>query len=97
MRESQGASPGLLSPAPEGNVELLAPKIDRYICQDPGCHKEFEKPKDPGFKGSTNPRCSCGSETKKVYLKPLATAHKLSETEARAFRESGELPERLRS
>jgi hypothetical protein len=78
-------------------VDLLAPQTDRYICQNPVCRKEFEGPKDPGSEGSTNPRCSCGSETRKVYSKPLATAHKLSETEARAFRQSGELPERFGS
>lgn len=76
-------------------MELLAPKTDRYICQNPACRKKFERPKDLGSEGNTNPRCSCGSETKKVYSKPMATAHKLSETEAGAFRESGELPERL--
>lgn len=95
MRESQGASPGLLSPAPEGNVELLAPKTDPYICQNPACRKEFERPKDPGSRGNTNLRCSCGSETKEVYSKPMA--RKLSKTEASALRNKAELPGRLRS
>ena len=78
-------------------MELLAPKTDRYICQNPTCRKEFERPRPPGSRKTTILRCSCGSETKKVYSKPMAIAHKLSETEASAFRESGELPERLRS
>lgn len=77
-------------------MEILAPKNDRYICQNPACRKEFERPKDPSSGKTANPRCSCGSETKKAYSKPMATAHKLSEAEASAFRESGELPERLR-
>jgi len=76
-------------------VELLAPKTDRYICQNPACHKEFERPRDPGSEGNTNPRCSCGSETKKVYSKPMA--RKLSKTEASALRKKAELPGRSRS
>jgi hypothetical protein len=95
MRESQGASPGLPYPAPEGNVELLAPKTDRYICQNPSCRNEFERPKDSGPEGNTNPRCTCGSEMKKVYSKPMA--RKLSKSEARALRKKAELPGRSRS
>ncbi len=87
----------MLSPAPEGNVEILALKTNRYICQNPACRKGFESSRDPGFGKTANPKCSCGSETKKVYSKPTLTALKLSEAEARGFRESGELPAPFRS
>ena len=76
-------------------MELLAPKTDRYICQNPACRKEFERSKDTGSEENTNPRCSCGSETKKVYSKPMA--RKLSKTEASALRKKADLPGRLRS
>ena len=95
MRQSQRASRGLLSLALEGDVELLAPKTDRYICQNPACRKEFERAKDSGFEEKTNPRYSCGSETKKAYSKPMA--RKLSKTEAGALKKSLELPGRSRS
>jgi hypothetical protein len=66
-------------------VELLAPDTDRYICQNPACRKEFRRLKRRDPKKDTNPRCTCGSETKRVYSKPVA--RKLSKSEATALRE----------
>ena len=73
-------------------MEPLAPKTDRYICQNLACRKEFERPKDPGSEENTNLRCRCGSETKKVYSKPMA--RKLSKSEATALRKKAKLPGR---
>jgi hypothetical protein len=76
-------------------VQILAPNTDRYICQNPACRKEFERPRDSGSGKTTNPRCSCGSETKKAYSKPMV--RKLSKTEASVLMKNAELPGRSRS
>lgn len=84
---------GCSRPSP-GRFNLQSPvsKGRKYICQNPACRKEIEKVNDLGSEEDTNPRCSCGAETKKVYSKPIL--RELTETEASALRDSIGLPRR---
>ena len=42
----------------------------RYRCQNVKCRAEIEV-KKASIEGSSNPRCCCGAEMKKVYSKPV--------------------------
>jgi hypothetical protein len=42
----------------------------RYRCQNVECRAEIEA-KKASIEGSSNPRCCCGAEMKKVYSKPV--------------------------
>jgi len=42
----------------------------RYRCQNVECRAEIEV-KRASIEGSSNPRCCCGAEMKKVYSKPV--------------------------
>jgi hypothetical protein len=42
----------------------------RYRCQNVECRAEIEV-KKASIEGSSNPRCCCGAEMKKVYSKPV--------------------------
>ncbi len=42
----------------------------RYRCQNEDCRAEIEVRK-ASIEGSSNPRCCCGAEMKKVYSEPV--------------------------
>ncbi len=46
-------------------------KGQTYRCQNPLCRAEIQITKD-SIEGSSNPRCCCGGEMKKSYVKPIA-------------------------
>jgi len=41
-----------------------------YCCQTPHCRSEIRLMK-ASIKAAVNPRCSCGAEMKKPYIKPV--------------------------
>jgi hypothetical protein len=41
----------------------------RFRCQNPDCRCEIEVHKD-SMEATSNPRCCCGAEMKKPYVKP---------------------------
>jgi hypothetical protein len=42
----------------------------RYRCQSRECAAEIEVTKD-SIEGQSNPRCCCGAEMKKPYIRPV--------------------------
>jgi hypothetical protein len=68
-------------------TESALRKRERFVCQSASCGLEIEVEPSPPSGGiselSGNPRCSCGSETKRVYSKPVL--RELSRAEAIVF------------
>ena len=56
--------------------------MPRFVCQSAACCRgiEIALPPANGTGHISDPRCTCGSETKKVYSKPVF--RELSEVEA---------------
>jgi hypothetical protein len=54
----------------------------QFVCQSSVCRRQAEIAMPAGSEAghSSNPRCTCGSEMKRVYLKPVF--QKLSKAEA---------------
>jgi hypothetical protein len=48
-------------------------KGQRFVCQNPECDCELEVTKAPLIESPIGPRCSCGAEMKKPYIKPSVT------------------------
>ena len=42
----------------------------RFRCQDPDCRYEIEVHK-ASIEATSNPRCCCGTEMKRIYVKPV--------------------------
>jgi len=45
----------------------------QFVCQSLVCHRQVEIAIPTGSEGGqiSNPRCTCGSEMKRVYFKPV--------------------------
>ena len=43
---------------------------EKWICSNPTCRSEFVVTVASGPEGGVNPRCCCGSNMKKEYVKP---------------------------
>lgn len=56
---------------------LFMRKGQRYHCQNPECGSEIEVTKESAVEGASNPRCACGAEMKKAYVKPTVTTRPL--------------------
>ena len=56
--------------------------MPRFVCQSVTCRREIEIAFQPsnGTRQISNPRCTCGTEMKKVYTKPAV--RELSKAEA---------------
>ena len=52
-------------------------KGQRYHCQNTECGSEIEVTKESAAEGAANPRCACGAEMKKAYVKPSVTTRPL--------------------
>jgi hypothetical protein len=48
-------------------------KGQRFVCQNSECGCELEVIKAPIADSASNPRCACGVEMKKPYIKPSVT------------------------
>ena len=44
-----------------------------FVCQSSVCRRQIEMARPPGeqLERISNPRCTCGSEMKRVYAKPV--------------------------
>jgi hypothetical protein len=61
----------------------------QFVCQSSACRRQVEMTIPAGWEGGqiSNPRCTCGSEMKRVYFKPVF--RELSKAEAMMrFRDS---------
>jgi hypothetical protein len=54
-----------------------------FVCQDRTCNRVISQNSVLGGSGTKNPKCICGSETKKVYAMPRLVV--LSEVDGRSF------------
>jgi len=54
--------------------------VPRFVCQSATCRREVTLQPSNGTGQISNPRCTCGSEMKKVYTKPAF--RELSKAEA---------------
>jgi hypothetical protein len=43
----------------------------KFVCQSSFCRREVEISPDEGPERIRSPRCACGAEMKRVYLKPV--------------------------
>jgi hypothetical protein len=57
-------------------------KGQRFACQNRECGREVRVTKAPAADVVSNPRCGCGMEMKKPYLKPSVTTRPLAKTRA---------------
>ena len=57
--------------------------MPRFVCQSAACRREIALEPGNGTGRIANPRCTCGSEMKKVYTKPAI--RELSKAEALLF------------
>jgi len=55
-------------------------KGQRFVCQNLECGCEVKVTKAPAADAVSNPRCACGTEMKKPYVKPSVTTRPLAKT-----------------
>jgi hypothetical protein len=69
-------------PGPASLTESLMSARAQFICQSSACRRQgkIEIPAGLGGGKASNPKCTCGSEMKRVYSKP--TVRELSKAEA---------------
>ena len=54
-------------------------KEERWRCPSPLCNSEILVTSSSEVEGGTNPRCSCGSLMKKIYVSPALKSYPATE------------------
>ena len=63
----------------------------RFCCQNPDCRCEIEVHKT-SMEATSNPRCCCGAEMKRIYVKPVL--RELDDTATEFFGDTETIPKR---